>query len=129
MVDARNALPVLDREALLDRVGGDREFLQEIASLFIQDCPRLLGGIKAAVSREDAQGLEHAAHTLKGSVANFGAEAARQAAFRLEALARSGDLTPAAEALSALERELGRFTEALAGLSRELSSTTHEPAV
>ncbi len=121
MVDTRNSLQVLDREALLERLGGDWEFLQEIACLFLQDCPKLLAEIRAAVSNADAQSLEHAAHTLKGSVANFGAEKARQAAFRLEALARSGDLTPAAEACSTLERELGLFTEALASLSRELS--------
>lgn len=122
IVDTPSPSQVIDREALLDRLGGDQEFLQEIASLFLEDCPKLLADIRTAVSSEDARGLEHAAHALKGSVANFGAEAARQAAFRLEALGRAGDLRPAPEAYSTLEQEIGRFTQALGNLSRELSA-------
>jgi len=111
---------VLDRDALLDRVGGDLEFLQEIAGLFLEDCPRLLEKIRSAVSGGDARTLEHAAHTLKGSVANFGAQAARDAAFRLEALGRAGDLKPAPDAYSVLEREIQRFTHELGALSQGL---------
>jgi HPt (histidine-containing phosphotransfer) domain-containing protein len=122
IVNAPNLSQVIDREALLDRVGGDQDFLQEIASLFLEDCPKLLADVRTAVSSEDARGLEHAAHALKGSVANFGAEAARQAASRLETLGRAGDLKPAPEAYSTLEQEIGRFTQALGTLSRELSA-------
>jgi two-component system, sensor histidine kinase and response regulator len=111
---------VLDRNALLDRVGGDIEFLQEIAGLFLQDCPKLLAQIRTAVSGGDARTLEYAAHTLKGSVANFGADAAREAAFRLEALGRAGDMKPAPDAYSILEQEIQRFTQELGTLSREL---------
>jgi len=111
---------VLDRDALLDRVGGDIEFLQEIAGLFLEDCPKLLAQIRTAVSGGDARTLENAAHTLKGSVANFGAEAARDAAFRLEALGRSGDMKPAPDAYSVLEQEIQRFTQELGRLSQEL---------
>jgi HPt (histidine-containing phosphotransfer) domain-containing protein len=110
---------VLDRDAILERVGGDVEFLQELAGIFVEDCPKLLEGIRSAISSGDARGLEHAAHTLKGSVSNFGAERARAAACRLEMLGRTGDLTPAPEACSALEREIGRFTDALNALARQ----------
>lgn len=97
------------------------DFLQELAGLFLEDCPRLLAEIRTAVTGGDARTLEYAAHTLKGSVANFGAEAAREAAFRLEALGRAGDLKPAPEAYSALEQEIQRFTQALGALAQELS--------
>ncbi len=113
--------PVLDREALMDRVGGDVEFLQEIAGLFQEDCPKLMEEIRAAVSAGDAHGLERAAHTLKGSVSNFGAEAARAAALRLESMGRAGDLAPASEAYTALQNEIARFNAALCALSTELS--------
>ncbi len=106
----------------MDRVGGDVEFLKEIAGLFLDDCPKLLAEIRSAVTGGDARQLEYAAHTLKGSVANFGAEAARQAAFRLESLGRAGDLLPAPEAYSNLEDEIQRFTVALSALSRELGT-------
>lgn len=107
----------------MDRVGGDVEFLQEIAGLFMEDYPRLLDEIRSALARGDAHSLEHAAHTLKGSVANFGAEAAREAAFRLESMGRAGDLKPATQAYTELEEEIQRFTSALSALSSELSGS------
>ncbi len=111
---------ILDPEALLDRVGGDVDFLREIAGLFQEDCPKLLTQIREAVATGDARQLEHAAHTLKGSVANFGAEAARQAAFKLESMGRAGDLTAAGDACTSLESEIQRFTEALAAFAQGL---------
>lgn len=120
--NTRHGLRVLDREALYERVGGDEEFLQEIAGLFLEDCPKLLSDIQSAVTAGNARALQHAAHTLKGSVANFGAEAARHAALRLEVLGREGNLRPAADAYSDLVQEIGRFTNALDSLARELSS-------
>lgn len=111
----------LDRAAILERVGGDVEFFRELAGLFVEDCPRLLTEIHAAIVAGDARGLEHAAHALKGSVANFGAEPAREAALRLELLGRSGDLTPARDACAALDHEIARFTDALSALARQLA--------
>ena len=62
----------LDRRLALSRVGGDMELLREIAALFLEECPRSLLEIHQAVTGEDAAKLENAAHSLKGSVANFG---------------------------------------------------------
>jgi two-component system, sensor histidine kinase and response regulator len=111
---------VLDRDVILERVGGDVEFLQELAGLFAEDCPKLLTEIRSAIASGDARGLEHAAHTLKGSVSNFAAEPAREAAYRLEMLGRNGNLMPAPEACFALEYEIERFTDALNALARQL---------
>jgi two-component system sensor histidine kinase/response regulator len=108
----------LNREVLLERVGNDPEFLVEIADLFLDDCPRLLSQIRSAIALQDARALEHAAHTLKGSVANFGAEPARLAAFRLEALGRAGQLGEAPGACAVLEAELDRFNAALIALAQ-----------
>ncbi len=98
------------------------DFLEEIAALFAEDCPKLLSDIRSAIDKKNATALEHAAHTLKGSVANFGAEPARQAALRLEMLGRSGDLAPAPEACAVLEQEMQRFTVALLALARQLKA-------
>jgi len=121
-VETLNPSKTFDITALLDRLGGDWEFLKEIAGVFLDDCPKLLADIHEAVLNRDSERLAHAAHTLKGAVSNFGAESARRAALQLEQLGRAKNLVPATEAYAALERELGRFTEELAKLSRELSS-------
>jgi two-component system sensor histidine kinase/response regulator len=96
----------LDRPLALSRVGGDLELLQEIAVLFLEECPRALLEIHQALAGEDAVKLENAAHSLKGSVANFGAADAVAAAFRLEQMGRAQQLVEAPEALRALEQAL-----------------------
>jgi len=104
---------VLDEAATLDRVGGDVEFLAEIADLFQEDCPKLVGELRDAIARGDRVMVERKAYTLKGSAANFGAEPARRAALKLELLGRGGDLKEAPQALTELEVEINRLTGAL----------------
>jgi signal transduction histidine kinase/DNA-binding response OmpR family regulator len=105
---------MLDREALLKRVLGDEELLDEVANLFLTDCPRLLAEVRNAVSQGDPSALERAAHALKGSVGNFESRAATEAAQQLELMGHTGDLTDAPDALGVLE-------DALQPLIRELS--------
>lgn len=107
--------PALDRHEALSRVGGDIELLREIALLFMDECPRALAEIQGAIEQGDALKLENTAHSLKGSVANFGARAAVEAAFRLEQMGRAGALGESKEALLALRA-------ALAQVSAELST-------
>jgi HPt (histidine-containing phosphotransfer) domain-containing protein len=107
---------LVNREAALDRVGGDEELLAEIARLFIEDYPRMIDDIRAAVAANDATNLEHAAHALKGSVANFGADPARDAAFELEKMGRSRDLSSAAAALARLESVFAKLLPELEAL-------------
>ena len=105
----------LDRKLALSRVGGDKELLREIAVLFVEQCPGALAEIQDAVTRGDAARLENAAHALKGSVANFGARDAVEAAFRLEQMGRTNQMREAEEMLRKLEG-------ALSAVCRELST-------
>ncbi len=107
---------VFDRNAALARFGSDRELLQEIVALFLDEAPRLRSEIRASITRRDAKALERAAHTLKGAVGNFGARSASEAALRLEVMGRDGDFAKAAEACVELEKEIARLERALAAL-------------
>ncbi len=104
---------IIDHAAALHHCDGDVELLHEVAALFLDDCPRRLVDLRDAGARQDAKALDNAAHSLKGSAGNFGAEAAVAAAERLEQMARAGDLSHAAEACIALEEEIGRLCKAL----------------
>lgn len=112
---------ILDRTALIERLGGDLELFHEIAGLFRGDCPKMLSDIRSALNGANPAALERAAHTLKGCVANFGAQAAVQAALNLEKIGRSRQIDAAAGACKALEAEIARFQEALDALARELA--------
>jgi hypothetical protein len=51
---------------VLARVGGDRELLAEISKLFVEDAPRHLERIRAALDARDGDALRRAAHGLQG---------------------------------------------------------------
>ncbi len=103
----------IDREAILNRVDGDTELLAEIVGVFLEDCPRLLSAIGDAVARQDSKALDRAAHALKGSVSNFCAPAAVEAALKLETMGRQNELNDAAEVWQALQSEMARVESAL----------------
>ena len=107
---------VLDLQLALARVGGDKQLLREIAVLFMEDCPGAFAEIQAAVATVDAAKLENAAHALKGSVANFGAREAVEAAFHLEQMGRAKDMSEAEGVLRKLESALSAVCAELAAL-------------
>ena len=112
----QNELASLNRAVALDRVGGDVGLLHEIAGLFLEEYPKLLGDIRKAIAASEPQKLERAAHSLKGSVGNFGAAPAFQAALSLEMLGRQGELDKAPAALAQLENALKQLEPELAAL-------------
>jgi HPt (histidine-containing phosphotransfer) domain-containing protein len=93
---------LFDREAALARVGDDEELLAELVKIFLDDYPNNLSAIDDAVAKQNPPQLERAAHTLKGAVANFGADAVVKEAFELEQQGRSGDLSHSVEHLTRL---------------------------
>jgi CheY-like chemotaxis protein/HPt (histidine-containing phosphotransfer) domain-containing protein len=110
---------VLNKAEVLERAGGDAELLQEIIALFLNDCPALLSEIRNAYQQRDPERLERAAHTLKGSVSNFAAEGAVNAALALENIGRNRDLSDTAAAIMHLEKEIERVREELIILDKE----------
>ncbi len=104
----RVAKPAIDWKRGLARVEGDSELFGDLLKLFASEAPAALGKVRKAVERKDAAAIERGAHTLKGSLSNFASEESVQAASRLEALAREGDLEPAQDAFRDLETEVGR---------------------
>jgi PAS domain S-box-containing protein len=108
------ASQVLDGRALLAQVDGDVRLLRKLASLFLADCPKMLSGVRQAIASHDGPGLQRAAHALKGSIANFAARGAFEAALRLETMGRHDELTGAKEACLSLEGEVARLQRALA---------------
>jgi PAS domain S-box-containing protein len=98
-----------DLSQLLVNTGGDVDLLDELVDLFAEDCPGQVETLAAAIQGGDAKGLEESAHKLKGAVANFGAKATQDLAFRLERMGREGDLERAPVTFEELCDELGRL--------------------
>ena len=93
----------IDYETALERVGGDRELLAELAAMFEEDYPRLLNEARAGLRAGEMEAVCSGAHQLKGLLAQFSAGRARDAALMLETAGRAGDVKAAGEALAHLE--------------------------
>jgi len=111
--------PGFDWKAALDRVDGDMDLLRELATLFREESPVLLSEIRDALARQDGPAVQRAAHTLKGSVATFGAQEAFEAALQMEMLGRNGDFSKAEAAWAELEAQVAHFESALTTLQEE----------
>jgi HPt (histidine-containing phosphotransfer) domain-containing protein len=126
MLTPPQAGPPFNRSELLERTGHDLGLVRELTDLWRADAGRLLDDLRTAIAAGDATGVRNTAHTLKGAVGNFGANAAMATASRLEVLGKTGDLQSAAVTLSDLEAELNRLGPALERLLDELTSAPRE---
>jgi PAS domain S-box-containing protein len=86
-------------------VEGEVSILGKLIDVFVENTPRVIEDARGALRIGMSPQLERAAHTLKGSCSNFGAERMRSACERLESIARSGNLEHAGELVDNVESE------------------------
>ena len=113
------AREVIDRKRALAVVDGDTELLCDLLRIFATEAPATMEKLRAAVEAHDAPAIQLAAHTLKGSVCNFGAGEAVQAALKLEAMAQNGDVQNVAKGFRSLQKEIRRVLDAVAVMESE----------
>jgi len=104
---------VFDLSQAMAVVGGDKSLLKEIALLFLDNLPDSIAQIEAGVADNDADAVEQTAHSLKGSVSNFGAGRAVEAAYCLERMGKEGNLAGATEAISELTKAFEELAVAM----------------
>ena len=92
----------LNVEALKSHFDGDEEMIADLLEIFEETFGEILNDTKAAVESKSFDDLEHAAHTLKGMIANFFAEDLISAAQKLESMGKSSELVDAESHLQLL---------------------------
>jgi CheY-like chemotaxis protein len=92
---------------------GEESILGRLIDLFLENTPSVLKEAHAALDSHSSPLLARAAHTLKGSCSNFGADRMRDACLELELEANKGELGRAAELLGRVEREFSYVRFAL----------------
>lgn len=104
--------PAFDyRQALAQ---SDAVVVRIIAESYRQNWPVQLRTLQQALARGDARQLQHAAHSLRGLVGNFGAAPAEGLSRQLELLGAKGTTAEAAPLLTELEEQLQALDQALA---------------
>jgi len=104
---------LFDKQALLDGVDGDFEFLEETIEMLDEDSGELLDQVRASAAAGDAAALVEPAHTLKGMLGNFCAGRAEAAAREVEFMGREARLEGVSEAVETLCREVGQLRTVL----------------
>ncbi len=104
---------ILDKDEMLKKFDGDKEFLATIVEIFINDIPEQLSGIKGALVNSNSGDLEKSAHKLKGAIANFVDDAAFETALKLEMMGREGRFDGADAVHEILVKEVECLVNAL----------------
>jgi HPt (histidine-containing phosphotransfer) domain-containing protein len=100
-----------------DPLADDPELRQELAEMFLEDCPRLLSEIRAALTQRDGPSLKHAAHSLKGSAGVFRVQAAYDAALRMEHVGKDCDWDHGEDAWNNVNKEMASLSSTLLNLN------------
>lgn len=102
---------------LRSRFEGKGDLLRRMIRILGEQTPQLLGRLRLAARSGDAPAVECAAHTLKGSLLQFGAHAAAELAHQLERAAGEGAIGQAEAAIDQLKIQTDEIQQVLNNLA------------
>ena len=116
----RRGHQAVDLEAVLKRIHGKRDFLDTLIEKFLEVSVVQVQAVVKAVESRDPEALRFSAHTLKGSLLNFGADRGARCAGKLEDMGRTGKVDEDATNL------LKELTQAYQEVREDLESQTSQ---
>jgi CheY-like chemotaxis protein/HPt (histidine-containing phosphotransfer) domain-containing protein len=109
-------IPLVHKEDLLARLGGNRSVLAQMTELLKQQADAHHAGMRAAIAQRDGETLRRLAHQANGSLANLAAPTAAIAARELEDIARHCEWDRAEEAILKFEAAMNQVARELAAM-------------
>jgi CheY-like chemotaxis protein len=103
-------------QGLIAAFDDDWDFFNEVVAIFQDDYPRHLETLRQARSSNDAEEFSRAAHSLKGMLRNFNAEAAAGTAHQLEQIGAGGGVPAEPDLIDQLEADLKALSDTLNSL-------------
>ena len=122
---------MLDRDDLIQRLGGDEEMAQDILETFMRDAPNQLNALKQALEANDFVLAERQAHTIKGAAGNIGAKALQNAGMKAQGAVKAGQPEEISRSVQAIESALTQLEATIKQASDQAGSqedTEHESA-
>lgn len=89
------------------------EFINELIDTFLDDAPKLVSEMRAALAAQDADSFRRAAHSLKSNAATFGAVKLAELAKGLELLGKENRLGDTGDKLTLLDEAVRSAGEEL----------------
>ena len=112
---------LLNKDGLIKSFENDHSLLQELVEIFINDYPQLLTTLRKSLETTDAKTFSRTAHSLKGMLRNFQAEAAAETAFDLEKRGQQGQLEGVDQIIESLAGQLDNVARKLKKLVKQTS--------
>ena len=109
---------IFDVDGLLERIGGDREFLQLFVVKYIESTTDLMAALEQGIRQGDGGAVHLQSHSIKGAAASIGAEAMRSIAAEMEVLAKGGQLSGMPPLYAALDEAFTAFQGVTAELAQ-----------
>ena len=100
---------LIDLSRAMEVVDGDKGLLRSLVEDFLEDYPQHLEELENLIARNDSAKVERKAHSLKGSIGNFGVGEAYELAYQIETLGKESRLEEAADVLRKLEEQMNRI--------------------
>ncbi|HXN14788.1 MAG TPA: Hpt domain-containing protein [Usitatibacter sp.] len=111
---AESTIDLATFKALQEAAGA--EFVVKLVDTFLEEAPVMLGELRGALAKRDAEKFRRTAHSLKSNGLTFGALGLGAMARELELGGLEHALEAGPEPLAALEAEYARVAVALAEL-------------
>lgn len=102
-------IPPLDFTLLLSNVAGNMTIVEKMVSHVVKTLPEQIDNLGRLLKEERHAEAARLTHTLKGSLANFGADRAVGLAATLENLVKTGARQHTTSAYISLQQEAGRI--------------------
>ena len=110
-MEQEKAKPVFDQESVLERVGGDMEFLKELIELFRSDYPQKMAQLLRGIKEEDFKIISETAHSIKSASGNLSLTRVYDLSFKIEIMGRESKIQDIEKVYKELEEELGKIKD------------------
>jgi HPt (histidine-containing phosphotransfer) domain-containing protein len=103
----------IDLDSVLERVGGDESFLQELLDIYIEDFFEKFGKLEQAIAQSDFNNIKEIGHSLKGSSGNLSLNGLYETSYGIELSGRENNIEQAKLLFIRLREEFKKLKDFL----------------
>jgi two-component system sensor histidine kinase/response regulator len=123
LLEMERLMIALDMDSVLESLGGDRELLREVLGILVEELPRHMESLRAAIASGNADAIEKQAHSIKGELGYLSLSEISLNACDLEASGRDANTVLSASLYVRLEAGV---LEVLPQCAEWLATSSHK---
>lgn len=100
---------LIDMDSVLERIGGDESFFQELLDIYIEDFLEKYIHLERAIAQSDFNNIKEIGHSLKGSSGNLSLTSLHETAYSIELSGRENDIERAKLMFDRLQEEFKKL--------------------